>query len=83
MCLLETKGLSHKFSNGTFGIQNANFKINKGEFIAITGPNGSGKTVFVKHFNRLLSPTEGEVLFNGINIKKDIHNIREKIGFIL
>jgi energy-coupling factor transport system ATP-binding protein len=43
--------------------------IRKGEFIAIVGENGSGKTTLVKHFNRLLSPTSGDVMVNGKNTK--------------
>jgi energy-coupling factor transport system ATP-binding protein len=43
--------------------------IRKGEFIAIVGENGSGKTTLVKHFNRLLSPTSGDVIVHGKNTK--------------
>jgi energy-coupling factor transport system ATP-binding protein len=43
--------------------------IKKGEFIAIVGENGSGKTTLVKHFNRLLSPTSGDVIVNMKNTK--------------
>lgn len=43
--------------------------ICKGEFVAVVGENGSGKTTLVKHFNRLLSPTSGEVIVNGKNTK--------------
>ncbi|MGB9176504.1 MAG: energy-coupling factor transporter ATPase [Methanoregula sp.] len=44
--------------------------IRKGEFVAIAGENGSGKTTLVKHFNRLLSPTSGDVIVNGKNTKE-------------
>jgi energy-coupling factor transport system ATP-binding protein len=47
-----------------------NLTIRKGEFVAIVGENGSGKTTLVKHFNRLLSPTSGDVIVNGKNTKE-------------
>ncbi len=45
-------------------------KYDKAKKIAIVGENGSGKTTFVKLLCRLYEPTEGEILLNGINIKK-------------
>ncbi len=60
-----------------------NIKINEGEFIGIIGHTGCGKTTLLQLFNGLLEPTDGEVLFNGININKDkntLREIRKKIG---
>lgn len=45
-------------------------KLNIGERLAIVGMNGSGKTTFIKLLSRLYDPNEGEILLNGINIKK-------------
>ena len=49
-----------------------NEKINKGEFVAILGKNGAGKSTFVKHLNALLLPTEGNIFIDGINTKNTI-----------
>lgn len=46
-------------------LRNINLSIYDGEFIAILGQNGSGKTTLVKHFNRLLKPTSGNILIKG------------------
>lgn len=51
-------------------LDDINLTIRRGEFIALVGENGSGKTTFVKHFNRLLTPTEGDVIVNGKNTKE-------------
>lgn len=50
-------------------IDNINLSIEKGQFIAVLGRNGSGKSTFARHLNALLSPTSGEVLIDGYNTK--------------
>jgi energy-coupling factor transport system ATP-binding protein len=57
--------------------------IRKGEFVAIVGENGSGKTTLVKHFNRLLSPTSGDVIVNGKNTKESsIAALAHDVGLV-
>ncbi|SHH80688.1 ATP-binding cassette, subfamily B [Clostridium collagenovorans DSM 3089] len=51
-------------------ISNLEFKINKGETIAIVGENGAGKTTLVKLIMGLYKPTEGKVLINGVDTRK-------------
>lgn len=60
-------------------------KINKGEFVAILGKNGAGKSTFVKHLNALLLPSKGDVFIDGINTKNKnkLFKIRSKVGMVL
>jgi len=51
-------------------LNNVSLKFKIGEKLAVVGMNGSGKTTFIKLLCRLYDPTEGEILLNGINIKK-------------
>ena len=51
-------------------MKNVSLKLKIGERLAIVGMNGSGKTTFIKLLCRLYDPCEGEILLNGINIKK-------------
>ncbi|MBS5418759.1 MAG: ABC transporter ATP-binding protein [Roseburia sp.] len=51
-------------------LDHVNLKFRIGEKLAIVGENGSGKSTFIKLLCRLYDPTEGEILLNGINIKK-------------
>ena len=51
-------------------LSDVSISIQDGEKIAIVGDNGSGKSTFIKLLCRLYDPTEGEILLNGINIKK-------------
>ena len=53
-----------------YALRHVNLKFKVGEKLAVVGMNGSGKTTFIKLMCRLYDPTEGEILLNGVNIKK-------------
>lgn len=60
-----------------------NLSISKGEFIALVGENGSGKTTLVKHFNRLLVPTHGDVIVNGRNTRDcSVAALAREVGLV-
>ncbi len=54
----------------TVGVQNANFEVKKGEVFVVMGLSGSGKSTLVRMLNRLIEPSSGEVLVNGVDILK-------------
>lgn len=82
MNILETRHLTHVFANGNQALDDINLSFRPGEFTIIAGPNGSGKTVLIKHFNGLLRPTNGEVFLEGKPISRDLTNARKKVGLI-
>jgi len=59
-------------------------EIPEGQYVAVIGPNGCGKTTLVKHFNALLVPQEGEVLVDGLSTKdpKTHREIRRRVGMV-
>ena len=61
-----------------WALKNISLKFRVGERLAVVGQNGSGKTTFIKLLCRLYDPTEGEILLNGIDIRK--YNYREYLG---
>ncbi len=68
---VEFKNVSFCYpGSDTFALKNINMKFRIGERLAVVGMNGSGKTTFIKLLCRLYDPTEGEILLNGINIRK-------------
>lgn len=68
---LEFKNVSFRYPNSQDMIlKNISLKLKVGNKMAIVGKNGAGKTTFIKLLCRLYDPTEGEILLNGINIKK-------------
>ena len=69
--------------NDKYVLKNVSFKLKKGEKIAIVGYNGAGKTTLIKLMMRFYDPTEGEILYNGINIKEyDPAFYRKMIGAV-
>ncbi|NLC94240.1 MAG: ABC transporter ATP-binding protein [Bacilli bacterium] len=68
---IEFRNVSFKYPNtDKWILQNFNFKINKGERLAIVGTNGAGKSTLVKLITGLFDVDEGEILVNGFNIKE-------------
>ena len=67
--IIEFRNVSFKYPGSeNYALKNLNLRINHNEKLCIVGNNGSGKTTFIKLLTRLYSPTEGEILLNGINI---------------
>ena len=64
-------------------LHDVNIRIAAGEFVAIVGENGSGKTTLVRQFNRLLTPTAGDVLVNGRNTRDcSIADLARNVGLV-
>ena len=68
---VEFRNVSFKYpGSGNYALKNVNIKFEIGKRLAVVGMNGSGKTTFIKLLCRLYDPTEGEILLNGIDIRK-------------
>ena len=81
---IEFKNVSFKYPDADeYLLKNINFKVNKGETIAFIGSTGSGKSTLINLVPRFYDVTEGEILVDGINVKKyDSHELNNKIGYI-
>ena len=86
---LELKNVSYTYGKGTVFEVNAlsdiNLAIEEGQFIGVIGHTGSGKSTLIQHFNALMQPTEGKVLFEGEDIwgeKYDRRALRSKVGLV-
>ena len=65
-------------------VSNLNFSIRRGEALVLLGRSGSGKTTTMKLINRLFTPTEGEVVFDGIPTTAwNEIKLRRKIGYVI
>ncbi|MCM1027595.1 MAG: ABC transporter ATP-binding protein/permease [Roseburia sp.] len=68
---LEFRNVSFHYPNSDrMVLDNVSFRLKTGRKLAIVGANGAGKTTFIKLLCRLYDPTEGEILLNGIDIRK-------------
>ena len=82
---IKTVGLSYKYDDAELNespvLNKLSLEINEGEFVAVLGHNGSGKSTFAKLLNMILIPTEGEIFIDGKNVKDvRIRDLRSLIG---
>ena len=88
--IIEFKNIVKTYGVGdakTYALDKVNFSIKEGEFVAIMGSSGSGKSTAMNMIGCLDKPTSGEYLFNGINVEKLNRNQmallrRNYLGFI-
>ncbi|MDR3273005.1 MAG: ABC transporter ATP-binding protein [Flavobacteriaceae bacterium] len=78
--MIEIKRITKHFGKFT-ALNNVSLNLQKGECIALVGPNGCGKTTLIKIILGLALPDEGEVFFNGKNIKNEFL-YRQNIGYM-
>ncbi len=83
------QGLTYVYSPGTpfekTAVDNVNLSVNKGEFLALIGHTGSGKSTLIQHFNALLKPTRGQVFLHGRDIwesKEVTRKARFQVGLV-
>ncbi|MHB9128943.1 MAG: ABC transporter ATP-binding protein [Candidatus Humimicrobiaceae bacterium] len=79
--MIHVENLIKKFSELT-AVDNISFNVAEGEIFGFLGPNGAGKTTTIRMLATLIAPSSGEILINGINIKKDADYIRRIIGIL-
>ncbi|GAB3625633.1 proline/glycine betaine ABC transporter ATP-binding protein [Pandoraea terrae] len=82
-----SKGDLLKTNGNVLGLNRINLSINKGETFIIMGLSGSGKSTLIRHFNRLIDPTAGRILFDGEDIlsydaKRLLHFRRKKVAMV-
>lgn len=82
MPLIEVRALSHQFDDGTLGLDRIDLTIEDGSFCVVSGRNGSGKTLLMRHLNGLVQPTQGQVLFDSVPIKHNLALVRQRIGLL-
>ena len=86
---IELKSVTHTYSEGSAfqatAIRDVSLTIEDGEFIAVVGHTGSGKSTLVQHLNGLLKPTGGQILIDGEDLNApgaDRRRIRQKVGLV-
>ncbi len=63
--MIALERVTHRYADGTPGLDDVSLVIATGETVALVGPTGSGKSTLVRHLNGLLRPTSGRVLLDG------------------
>jgi phosphonate transport system ATP-binding protein len=84
--MLEVRNLTKIYDDGTVALRNVSFTVPKGEFLVVIGLSGSGKSTLLRCINRLIDPTDGQILWDGVDITAlqgdDLRHMRRKIGMV-
>lgn len=82
--IIKAEGVSFSYSEEERpALQNVDFEVKKGEWLAIVGHNGSGKSTMARILNGLLIPNQGKVTVAGIHLNEDtVWDIRKKVGMV-
>jgi ABC-2 type transport system ATP-binding protein len=77
-----TRSFFGKTTHVTEALSGISFQVAKGELFGLIGPNGAGKTTTIKILTTLLSPTSGSARVLGLDVTKDIYEVRKRIGIV-
>ncbi len=84
--MLEIINLTKVYEGSVQALDNVSFSVEQGEFLAVIGLSGSGKSTLLRCINRLVEPTEGQIIWNGVDVtsanQSDLRLIRRKIGMV-
>jgi energy-coupling factor transport system ATP-binding protein len=81
--MIVIEDIHFSYPNNVEALKGISLTINEGEFIAIMGQNGAGKTTFIKHFNGLLKPSAGAVRVDGVQTTKtSVAALSRNVGFV-
>jgi phosphonate transport system ATP-binding protein len=84
--MLEVKNLTKIYPGDILALDDVSFTVEPGEFLAVIGLSGSGKSTLLRCINRLVEPTSGQIIWNGLDITQasqdEMLRIRRKIGMV-
>ncbi len=84
--MLEIKHLTKIYDNTVHALNDVSFTVPQGQFLAVVGLSGSGKSTLLRCINRLIEPTSGQVILDGIDVTAaqpdELRRIRRRIGMI-
>ena len=83
--MFKINNLTYQYDKTRKALDNVSMDFNKGDIIGIIGSNGSGKSTLFNNLMGILKSTEGEILYNGEQIKydkKSLYNLRKEVGIV-
>ena len=84
--MLDVRHLTKVYPDGTVALKDVSFQVPDGAYLVIIGLSGSGKSTLLRCINRLIEPTEGEILWGGLDLAKlkgeELRKARRQIGMV-
>jgi phosphonate transport system ATP-binding protein len=84
--VLEIRHLTKVYEGGVQALTDVDLTVQDGEFLVVIGLSGSGKSTLMRCINRLIEPTDGQILYNGIDVtaasSEQLRLVRRKIGMV-
>jgi phosphonate transport system ATP-binding protein len=84
--MLQIKNITKVYEGGVQALTDVSFEVPPGQFLAVIGLSGSGKSTLLRCINRLIEPTSGQILWNGVDVTaaspEELRRIRRKIGMV-
>ena len=84
--MLKVNNLTKIYDGGVQALDKVSFEVPEGQFLAVIGLSGSGKSTLLRCINRLIDPTDGQIIWNGTDItaasQEDMRLIRRRIGMV-
>jgi phosphonate transport system ATP-binding protein len=84
--LLKIENLTKIYEDGTRALNDVSFNVEEGEFVVLIGLSGSGKSTLLRCINRLVEPTSGRIIWDGVDVTAanapDLRKVRRNIGMI-
>ncbi len=84
--MLEVRNLTKIYDDGTVALRDVSFNVPDDEFLVVIGLSGSGKSTLLRCINRLIDPTEGEIIWNDVDLAElqgeELRMARRRIGMV-
>ena len=84
--MLKGENLTKVYEGGVQALDDVSFEVEKGEFLAVIGLSGSGKSTLLRCINRLIEPTSGTIIWDGVDVtnasQEELRRVRRRIGMV-
>lgn len=80
--MININNITKSYNSNYKAVDNLNLEIKDGEVFGLLGPNGAGKTTTIKMITGIISPTNGSITINGIDINKEPVKAKEQFGYV-
>ncbi|HJW91120.1 MAG TPA: phosphonate ABC transporter ATP-binding protein [Anaerolineales bacterium] len=84
--MLQVNNLTKTYEGGVLALDTVSFEVPDGQFLAVIGLSGSGKSTLLRCINRLIEPTSGKIIWNGVDVtaasQEEMRRVRRKIGMV-